>query len=184
MTISTGKGDTGNTTLSDGSCVRKNDPRVYAYGLIDELNSHLGLVQTHKVSERTGALINQIQSELFIVGADLAIPISGDEQSVGVSKKRVTSEHVDFLTSQVKELENYLPPLKNFIIPGGCPAAAELQVSRALTRRAGRGAVDLSANVPTNPEVLRYLNRLSDLLFLLARLENSVNDVKDSNVKV
>ncbi len=152
--IYTRGGDKGETSLGDGSRVSKLDPRVAAMGDVDELNSLLGLA---------GGL-DRVQNELFDLGADLSVPFSGNEDRL-----RVTQEAVDRLEHEVDEANASLPELKSFVLPGGSERAAQLFLARAVCRRAERAAL---AVPNTNPLAAVYLNRLSDLLFVLARAAN------------
>jgi cob(I)alamin adenosyltransferase len=152
--IYTRGGDQGVTSLGDGSRVSKLDPRVAAMGDVDELNSLLGLV---------GGL-DRIQNELFDLGADLSVPSSGNEDRL-----RVTQDAVDRLEHEIDEANAALPELKSFVLPGGSERAAQLFLARAVCRRAERAAL---AVPDTNPLAAIYLNRLSDLLFVLARAAN------------
>ena len=152
--IYTRGGDRGETSLGDGSRVSKLDPRVAAMGDVDELNSLLGLA---------GGL-DRVQNELFDLGADLSVPFSGNEDRL-----RVTQEAVDRLEHEVDEANASLPELKSFVLPGGSERAAQLFLARAVCRRAERAAL---AVPDTNPLAAVYLNRLSDLLFVLARAAN------------
>jgi cob(I)alamin adenosyltransferase len=152
--IYTRGGDKGETSLGDGSRVSKLDPRVAALGDVDELNSLLGLA---------GGL-DRIQNELFDVGADLAVPFAGNEDRL-----RVTQEAVDRLEQQIDEVNETLPDLRSFVLPGGSERAAQLFLARAVCRRVERVVL----SVPdTSPLAAVYLNRLSDLLFVLARAAN------------
>lgn len=172
MSITTKFGDKGNTLLSDGTCVAKNSPRVSAYGAVDELNSQIGLTLAGDCSEVTRSVLNRVQHELFTIGSDLSTPLTKDQ-------KRISSEQVDVLTQKGTELEEQLEPLKNFIVPGGSKSAANLHLARTICRRAERKSVEVAENEGVNPEVIKYLNRLSDVLFLLARFENKVRGSPD-----
>jgi cob(I)alamin adenosyltransferase len=163
--ITTKLGDAGETHLGDMSRVAKTHPRIEAYGAIDELNSHLGLtLAAGGLSDRTAAWLRRIQNELFDVGADLAVP-PGDKRD----RLRLTDAYVRWIETACDEAKAGLPTLRSFVQPGGTPAAAHLHVCRTICRRAERLAVAVG---DTNPEVLRYLNRLSDLLFIVAREAN------------
>jgi cob(I)alamin adenosyltransferase len=160
--IYTKLGDEGETHLGDMSRVPKTHPRIEAYGEIDELNAHLGVVLTvDGLPERYVPWLQRVQNDLFDLGADLAVPHGGDR-----SRLRVSAEQVTWLEERCDEVNATLPPLKSFVIPGGSPAAAHLHVCRTVCRRAERRGLAVTDG---NPEVLRYLNRLSDLLFILAR---------------
>lgn len=174
--ISTKKGDTGTTLLSDGSCVSKDSMRVEAYGSVDELSSQLGLILASDCTEKTRRILNRISHELFTMGSDLSSPLSKEQ-------KRITEEQVERLTNEVNELEDALEPLRNFILPGGCKTAALIHVARSTCRRAERNAVLLSNKEDANPEAIKYLNRLSDVLFLLARFENKSRGLPDTKAE-
>jgi cob(I)alamin adenosyltransferase len=168
--IYTRLGDGGETHLGDMSRVPKTDPRVEAYGTVDELNALVGvaLLQPGLPKEYAGWLA-RIQNELLDVGADLSVP-SGDERE----RLRITPPYTERLEAECDEVNDALPPLRSFVIPGGTPAAAHLHVCRTVCRRAERRAIAVGEEV--NPEVVRYLNRLSDLLFILARAVNEARD--------
>jgi cob(I)alamin adenosyltransferase len=163
--IYTKLGDAGDTHLGDMSRVPKTHPRVEAYGDVDELNALLGLTLTvDGLPEDYAGWLHQVQNDLFDVGADLSVPHEGDR-----SRLRAKPEQVTWLEERCDEVNATLTPLKSFVLPGGTPAAAHLHVARAVCRRAERRALLVEDG---NPEVLRYLNRLSDLLFILSRGAN------------
>ena len=163
--IYTRGGDAGETSLGDGSRVPKTDERVVAYGIVDEANSHLGVVLAGDPPERMRVLLTRVQNELFDVGADLSVPYTeGDE------RLRVTQAQVDALEQACDEWNAGLPELRSFVLPGGSEAASRLHVARAVTRRAEIAALRIDG---ANPLALVYLNRLSDLLFILARSANA-----------
>lgn len=163
--VYTKTGDEGKTSLVDGSRVAKDDLRVAAYGDVDELNSVLGLVRAWNEEEQIGILIKQLQNDLFTVGADLATPAD-------TSVPRVSEEQVEKLERIIDELLKELEPLKEFILPSGTQVGAGLHLARTVARRAERTVVALNCREQINAQVLRYLNRLSDLLFVLARAAN------------
>jgi len=169
MKIYTRTGDDGTTGLFGGGRVPKSHPRIAAYGTVDELNSWLGLVRAHLLPEENelDALLQRLQGMLFDTGADLATPLDSRARTV-----RIESRHVAAIEQEIDRLEAQLPPLKTFILPGGAPAAAMLHVARTVCRRAERHVVEAMQQEALNPEVLRFLNRLSDLLFVLARWVN------------
>lgn len=162
--IYTRGGDAGETSLGDGSRTSKLDPLVRAYGAVDELNSALGLARREVSDER----LARIQNELFDLGADVSVPYEA-----GDGRLRVTQGLVDRLEADCDEANADLPELKSFVLPGGSEAAARLHVARALCRRAELEALDAAQGRPVNPLVVVYLNRLSDLLFILARAANA-----------
>jgi cob(I)alamin adenosyltransferase len=167
--IYTRGGDAGETSLGDGSRVSKLDPRVVAYGIVDELNSHVGLVLAlPDLDPSLREPLARIQNELFDVGADLSVPY--DSQA---GRLRVTQAQVDELERVCDEHNERLPQLKSFVLPGGSQAAARLHVARAVCRRAELAALVAAREVELDPLVPVYLNRLSDLLFIFARAANA-----------
>jgi cob(I)alamin adenosyltransferase len=168
--IYTKSGDQGETSLGDGVRVPKNHPRVAAYGSVDEANAVLGLL-AQQPGLPEAELLRSIQNDLFDVGADLCVAISADEQAG--ARLRVTSAQSQRLEEAIDRLNAGLAPLRSFILPGGSTAAAWSHLARTVTRRAERDVVTLSQVEPINPEVVIYLNRLSDLLFVLARVYNN-----------
>jgi cob(I)alamin adenosyltransferase len=168
--IYTRGGDAGETSLGDGSRVAKSSARVAAYGDVDEANSVLGIVRLY-VSGADDAVLARIQNDLFDVGADLCVPI---EEAPQYPPLRVTQEQVDWLEAQIDRMNAALAPLASFILPGGTPGAAFLHQARTVVRRAERVLVGLLAapDEAVNRLVLVYLNRLSDLLFVMARHVN------------
>jgi len=170
--IYTKTGDLGDTGLGDGSRVPKDHPRVAAYGSVDELNALLGVFLLQVQDEAVAVLIRSIQNDLFDVGADLCLP-----EKEGESALRVQSEQALRLESEIDRLNDRLQPLKSFILPGGSASAAWCHLARTVCRRAERDVVTLSQQEKVSPQVIVYLNRLSDLLFVLARVCN--HDGKD-----
>jgi cob(I)alamin adenosyltransferase len=166
--IYTRHGDKGETHLGDMSRVTKTHPRVEAYGTVDELNAQVGVVlTTDGLPDQHVEWLRRIQNDLFDVGADISVPPGGEETR---SRLRVLPEQVDWLESVCDEANARLEPLTSFLLPGGTPAAAQLHVARTVCRRAERAAITVGEDL--NPEVVRYLNRLSDALFILARDAN------------
>jgi cob(I)alamin adenosyltransferase len=163
--IYTRSGDAGETGLGDGSRVSKCSPRVTAYGEVDELNAVLGLSACHAADNES--LLRTIQNDLFDVGADLCVPPGGSE-----ARLRVRPEQTTRLEREIDRLNERLQPLNSFILPGGSVAAAWLHFARTVCRRAERAVVTLTQTEAVNPSVLVYLNRLSDLLFVMARVAN------------
>jgi cob(I)alamin adenosyltransferase len=161
--IYTRGGDAGETSLGDGSRVSKLDPLVRAYGAVDELNSVLGWA----VVASPPSSLARIQNELFDMGADLSVPFAA-----GDGKLRITQEAIDRLEAECDAANEGLPELKSFVLPGGGEAAARLHVARAVCRRAEREVLAAAQERAVNPLALVYLNRLSDLLFILARAAN------------
>ncbi len=165
--IYTKLGDGGETDLGDRSRVPKTDPRIEAYGEVDELGAHLGVALTVPgLPERTAAWLRRIQNDLFDLGADLAVPRDDPRERL-----RLLAEQVEWLEQRCDEVNAGLAPLRSFVLSGGSPAAAWLHVCRTVCRRAERRVVALGE--AASPQTLRYLNRLSDLLFILARDANS-----------
>jgi cob(I)alamin adenosyltransferase len=161
-------GDHGETSLGDGSRVSKLDPRIAAYGAVDELNSWIGLALTEDLPRHFGLLLERIQNELFDVGADLSVPYVPND-----ARLRVAQSQVDALEDACDEWNADLPELKSFVLPGGTRLAARLHVARTVCRRAERDALHAAQEVDVDPLTLVYLNRLSDLLFILARAANA-----------
>ncbi len=168
MKIYTRTGDTGETSLFDGTRARKDDARVDAYGEIDELNAWLGLVRASRLDPALDEELVALQRDLFALGAQLADP--ADKLAARVTKAVIDDDHVVRLERLIDRLEGELPPLRRFILSGGTAAGAALHVARTVCRRAERRIVAL--NPPVDPILLRYVNRLSDLLFVLARVVN------------
>lgn len=163
--IYTRGGDKGETSLGGGRRVPKHDLRVAAYGTVDEANACLGLARLAATPE-TDAILARLQNDLFDLGADLCA--EGDDPAA----LRVTAGQVARLEAEIDAANAGLPPLDSFVLPGGTPAAAHLHLARAVVRRAERLMTDLATREAVNPEAIRYANRLSDLLFVLARREN------------
>ena len=172
--ITTRGGDGGETSLGDGARVRKDALRVEAYGTVDEANACLGLLRLHlDLDAEADAMVARIQNDLFDLGADLCVP--GD----GPDRLRVTDAQCARLEQEVAAMNAAIPPLRSFVLPGGSAAAAHAHLARTVTRRAERLVVALAAEETVNPAALRYLNRLSDHLFVLSRLlnDNGAGDV-------
>jgi cob(I)alamin adenosyltransferase len=167
--IYTRTGDTGETGLFDGTRVAKSDRRVAAYGDVDELNAWLGLVRASLPGSSVASMIERIQRDLFAVGARLADP--AQRIADRVEKAAVTGDDIARLEAWIDALETELPPLRRFILPGGSPAGSALHVARTVCRRAERAMVALGPGA-FEPELLVYVNRLSDLLFVMARAIN------------
>ncbi len=168
--IYTKSGDRGETGLGDGSRVAKDHPRVAAYGGVDELNAVLGLLLAVPADLPEADLLRAIQNDLFDVGADLCVPQPAGETPG--QKLRVQEAQALRLEAAIDRLNANLKPLTSFILPGGRPAAAWCHLARTVCRRAERDVVTLAHTEPVNPQVVVYLNRLSDLLFVLARVYN------------
>ena len=168
--IYTKTGDRGDTALGDGTRVPKDHPRVAAYGDVDELNAVLGLLLASRPDLPEAELVRGIQNDLFDVGADLCRPQPADEPPG--QRLRVQPRQAQRLEEAIDRLNAGLAPLTSFVLPGGRPAAAWCHLARTVCRRAERAAVTLARTEPVNPQVIVYLNRLSDLLFVLARACN------------
>jgi cob(I)alamin adenosyltransferase len=168
--IYTRLGDDGKTHLGDMSRVPKTHPRIEAYGTVDELNAQLGaaLAMTDLPADHA-ELLRTVQNDLFDVGADLSVPHGGDRERL-----RLAASQTARLEEACDAVNADLKPLRSFVLPGGTPAAAQLHVCRTVCRRAERRTVDCGDEI--NPECVRYLNRLSDLLFILARAANGGNE--------
>jgi cob(I)alamin adenosyltransferase len=169
--IYTKTGDAGETSLGDGSRVPKDHPRVTAYGSVDELNAALGMLVANDPNGAESELLRSIQNDLFDVGADLCVPQPPDEAAG--AKLRIRPEQAARLEAAIDRLNEPLSPLKSFVLPGGRPPAAWCHLARTVCRRAERDVIALAHREPVNPQVIIYLNRLSDLLFVLARVYNN-----------
>lgn len=166
--IYTRTGDTGQTGLGDGSRVAKTDPRVTAYGTVDELNALLGICRLHAGGDLEAAL-TRIQNDLFDVGADLCTPEQDDPP---FEPLRVVAAQTEWLEAEIDRVNANLDTLRSFVLPAGSPAAAHLHHARTVARRAERDTAALAVTTPINEHVLGYLNRLSDYFFVLARDAN------------
>jgi cob(I)alamin adenosyltransferase len=176
MKIYTKTGDAGETSLFGGTRVSKSDPRVAAYGDVDELNAHLGLARSSSSDVEIAGELLQLQRDLFALGARLADPT--EKIASHVSKAILRDVDVQRLEQLIDRLDAELPPLRHFILAGGHPCGAALHVARAVCRRAERAMVALEP--PIDPVLLRYINRLSDLLFVLARAANRRAGVEET----
>ena len=172
MKIYTRTGDQGQTSLFGGARVPKNDARIEAYGTIDELSSQVGVARAAAIPAEVGAILHQVQVDLFEVGAHLASP--GTSRFPGVDLRRIEE-----LESAIDAMERELAPLTSFILPAGAPAAAQLHVARTVCRRAERLVVALSDPSEATASTIAYLNRLSDYLFVAARFANRRAGVDD-----
>jgi len=170
--ITTRGGDGGETSLGDGRRVRKDALRVEAYGTVDEANAVLGVLRLHAAGDaEADAMLARIQNELFDVGADLCVPGEAG------ARLRVADAQSARLEGEIASMNAALPALSSFVLPGGSAAAAHAHLARTVVRRAERLAVALAAEEEVNPAVIRYLNRLSDHLFVLSRRFNAGDDV-------
>lgn len=174
--IYTRTGDDGSTALGSQQRVPKDSPRVSAYGDVDEVNSLLGLALAQGLDSRLAETLPAIQNQLFHLGADLSFPAGEGKQ---FKIPRIEERHIKALEDLIDELNAQVGPLENFILPGGSLGAASLQVARAVCRRAERRLVKLAREEEVSPEALAYLNRLSDLLFVMGRYENKQRGIQE-----
>ena len=176
MKIYTRTGDKGTTGLFGGARVRKDDARVEAYGTVDEANAAIGVALSHCQVSLVRDVLSQVQGDLFTLGAELA-SVSGQESKLGISL--LTDADTTRLEQAIDDAEAPLPALKNFILPDGPPDVAALHLARTVVRRAERRLLSLTEREPVRPTLLVYLNRLADLLFVLARRANHENGSSD-----
>ena len=174
--IYTKQGDSGSTRLGGGQKTSKSAPRIEAFGTVDELNSFLGVALASELDPELVALLTTIQNELFHLGSDLCI-LEEDKQDSPVPQ--IEPRHVEALEAVLDRLTAEVGPLENFILPGGSIGAAQLHVARTVCRRAERLVVALAENETVGAETVRYLNRLSDALFVMARYENKCKGIDD-----
>jgi cob(I)alamin adenosyltransferase len=167
--IYTRQGDEGTTRLSGGQAVPKDSARVKAFGSVDELNSHLGVAISLGLSEKVTEVLTRVQNELFHLGSDLSF-LEADKKTIEIPQ--IEAHHVSRLEATIDELSDIVGPLENFILPGGSPGAAQLHVARTVCRRAERNVITLTRQDDIGPFVVAYLNRLSDVLFVMSRYEN------------
>ncbi len=179
MKIYTKTGDKGDTSLFGGQRVPKDALRIEAYGTVDELNSVLGVARADSRNQQIDEILERVQNELFELGADLATPRSANTKHI----KRIEPKHSEHLEKSIDTLDVHLKPLKAFVLPGGLPVAARLHFARTVCRRAERTVVRLSRNEDIGEGITVYLNRLSDLLFVLARYANHVANVPETQWK-
>jgi cob(I)alamin adenosyltransferase len=173
MKIYTKTGDDGTTGLQGGSRISKSNPRIVAYGAVDEINSSLGIVLSNTLDNDIKELLTKIQNDLFVAGSDLSNP------DMKVTKNRITSEMVEYLEGKIDQLEKELAPITKFILPGGHKIASQVHFARTVTRRAETTVITLAEKENVNVQCKKYLNRLSDLLFVLARVINKRNEIAD-----
>ena len=178
MKIYTKKGDSGETSLFGGTQVPKSSLRIEAYGTVDELNSMIGLASSYSLSPKGTVWVRKVQEFLFVLGADLATPPSSDTRI-----ERIGEEEIKHLEEAIDEMEEELEPLKNFILPGGAHAGATLHVARTVCRRAERAAVACGEQENISDYTVKFLNRLSDFLFVLARYENKYDATPEETWK-
>ena len=170
MKIYTKTGDEGETSLFGGERVPKNSIRIAAYGTVDELNSIIGLAICESGNDEIKGILTKIQNDLFVLGSDLASP--KEKVNKNFTIPRISKDKIEKLETFIDSIEYKLPELRNFILPGGTKAASLLHLARTVCRRGEREVVTLSVKVDIGPNPVIYLNRLSDLLFVLARFEN------------
>jgi cob(I)alamin adenosyltransferase len=177
MKIYTKTGDDGTTGLFGGKRVKKDAALIEAYGTVDELNSMLGVVRSLNRNKELDQILAKLQTDLFVLSAELAA--SREEDGTRSIIPRIGEEHVEVLEARIDEIETELSPLKNFLFPAGSVAASHLHLARAVCRRAERRTVKLARREAVGNFVVKYLNRLSDLLFVLARLANKIDGMKE-----
>jgi len=173
MKIYTKTGDGGNTGLQGDFRIAKSHPRIIAYGTVDEANAAIGVVLTNTLDEDVRGVLSQIQNDLFLLGSDLS------NQNLNDLKNRISLEMVENLEGFIDKFESELPPITNFILPGGSVAAAQIHQVRTIVRRAETLVVKLSDKDEINSNCIKYLNRLSDLMFVMGRLINKRKGVED-----
>ncbi|GBF24958.1 hypothetical protein MnTg01_01304 [archaeon MnTg01] len=173
MKIYTKTGDDGTTGVQGGKRISKSNLRIKAYGAIDELNATIGLILSKKFDDDIENLLRDIQNDLFVAGSDLSNP------DLTNMKNRITKEMVTNVEKTIDRLENELPPITNFILPGGHEAASLIHISRTIARRAETIVISLNEKEKINDECIKFLNRLSDLLFVIARTVNKKNGFND-----
>lgn len=171
--IYTRGGDKGETSLTDGTRAKKYDPRIEAYGTVDESNSTIGLARMH-TSGSEDDMLSRIQNDLFDLGADVSLPTGTKFEEHAL---RISQEQVDRLEQEIDQMNEYIAPLKSFVLPGGSAASAYLHLARTVVRRAERLLVAAAEEVEISPLTIKYLNRLSDHLFVMSRKTN--DDGKD-----
>lgn len=178
MKIYTKRGDSGETSLFGGDRVSKSADRIEAYGSVDELNSFVGLAASYELSERGTTYLRKVQELLFTLGADLATPPSAETRI-----DRIAKSDTQYLEKAIDTMEEELESLKNFILPGGSHAGATLHIARTICRRAERSAVSCAEADSISEECLKFLNRLSDFFFVMARYENKQAGVREESWK-
>jgi cob(I)alamin adenosyltransferase len=177
MKIYTKTGDAGKTSLIGGTKVLKSDPRIEAYGTVDELNSYIGLVSDFCIDDHAKTILKEIEDRLFTIGSELACD---PQKNVKMNIPDLHENDVELLEKEMDEMDAELPSMKNFILPGGSPAISFMHIARCVCRRAERCCVNLKENGgDVSPLILKYVNRLSDYLFMLARYTGMKNDVPE-----
>jgi cob(I)alamin adenosyltransferase len=184
MKIYTKTGDSGTTALFGGTRVSKHHIRIESYGTVDELNSHIGLIRDQDINPSYKEVLIEVQDRLFTVGAVLATPPEKEKLKNGQSRLQnlgIIASDIEYLENQIDQMEEALPPMTHFVLPGGHTTVSYCHIARCVCRRAERLAVHLNDIEPTDEKVITYLNRLSDYLFVLARklsLDLNANEVK------
>jgi cob(I)alamin adenosyltransferase len=177
MKIYTKTGDAGKTSLIGGTKVLKSDPRIEAYGTVDELNSYIGLVSDFCSDDHARNILKEIQDRLFTIGSELACD---PDKNIKMSIPDLHESDIELLEKEMDEMDKELPVMKNFILPGGSPSVSFMHVARCVCRRAERCCVNLMENGgPVNPLIIKYINRLSDYLFMLARYTGMKNNTPE-----
>jgi len=166
MKIYTKGGDQGQTSLLGGTRVSKSNVRIHAYGTVDELNAHLGMLGDFTTNKSRQSFIRAVQATLFTIGSHLA----ADPDKNTMSLPEISEQDVDMLEKAMDEMDQHLPPLKSFVLPGGHQEVSYCHVARCVCRRAERMVIELTAHSPVDALIIKYLNRLSDYLFVLSRL--------------
>uniref|UniRef100_UPI003217BF5B cob(I)yrinic acid a,c-diamide adenosyltransferase n=1 Tax=uncultured Draconibacterium sp. TaxID=1573823 RepID=UPI003217BF5B len=175
--VYTKTGDDGTTGLVGGSRVKKYDPRLEAYGTVDELNASIGVIRSYNIPDDIKVLLIQIQNKLFNIGSRLASDKKGE---VFTANLVVKNEDIEVLEKAIDEFEEGLPELREFILPGGELSVAQCHMARTVCRRAERRIVEFAEGTPVQTEIVKYINRLSDLLFVIARKLGDINDVEET----
>jgi cob(I)alamin adenosyltransferase len=175
MKIYTKTGDEGKTSLFGGTRVSKDTSRIEAYGSVDELNSQIGVIRSMTPPTEIDRVLDHVQQQLFVLGADLATP----RKRAGTDVNRIDNSHIEFLEQSIDRLEPALQPLRRFVLPTGSQTASVLHVARTVCRRAERRVVQLSKKNRVGPMPIVYLNRLSALLFIMARYVNKHDGIED-----
>lgn len=176
MKIYTGFGDEGDTALFGGETVRKNNIRVEMYGTLDELNSIIGLLRNKNSDVQIENILKNIQSEIFIYGSEIATPQAAERESF---TERISEKQAVVLEQAIDLLSEKLPPIKKFVLPGGSEASCYAHLARTVCRRAERVLIRLSEEIEVRGSLIVYLNRLSDLLFTIARYQNKLQNIED-----
>jgi len=175
--VYTKTGDDGTTGLVGGNRVKKYDPRLEGYGTVDELNASIGIIRSFDIPDDIKSLLIQIQNKLFNIGSRLASDHKGDSFT---AKLVVKNEEIEVLETAIDKFEEDLPALKKFILPGGELSVAQCHMSRTICRRAERRIVEFAEQTPVQPEIIKYINRLSDFLFVLARKLSHLEGIEET----